>query len=325
MVNKVFVLTEPYKFEVYTTELHNPQVGYVTIKFLFCGICGGDYSRFIGRRKDYPISLGHEFVAVVVNSGESYRMKNGDIVISDLNYRCGSCSYCKRGVSHLCINNNQGLFSNRGFAQYANIKEEYLFKIEPLRYLPSATFIEPLSCVMHACKGLQFGQNSNILIVGAGSIGTMFAFCLKYGYNCSKVEITDIIDEREKNINSCFGTRIYNGDSHEYDIIIECSNSTDGLKFALNNVGNGGCICVMSHLYGTDTSFVYESLCKKEIDAIFPLRNGDASNMIEAIDLISQHWKPQFDSLLCVYTDINRAFIEKDTTSFNKQVVYIQE
>ena len=321
MVNKIHMLTEPYRFEVSDTELPEPSIGYVTINYLFCGICEGDYSRYIGRRKDYPISLGHEFVAKVVNPGTSDKMKKGNIVISDLNYRCGSCSSCKRGASHLCINNNLGLFSNRGFAQYANINEDYLFRIEPLRYLPSATFIEPLSCVIHACEGLEINESSSILIVGAGSIGTMFAFCLKYRYNCSKVEITDIIPEREIKVNNCFGTRIYNGYSHEYDIIIECSNSSDGLKFVLNNIGNGGCICVMRHLYGLDTSFVYEALCQKEIHATFPLRNGNTSNMIAAIELISRHWAPKFDSLIRVYTDINRAFSEKKKTVYNKQVV----
>ena len=61
MVNKIHMLTEPYRFEVSDTELPEPSIGYVTINYLFCGICEGDYSRYIGRRKDYPISLGHEF------------------------------------------------------------------------------------------------------------------------------------------------------------------------------------------------------------------------------------------------------------------------
>lgn len=321
MDDKVIILTKPYKFEVSDTELPEPSCGYVTIKYLFCGICGGDYSRYIGRRNDYPISLGHEFVAKVVNPGISNKVKKGDIVISDLNYRCGSCVYCKNGVSHLCVNNDLGLFTNRGFAQYTNINENYLFRIEPLDYLPSATFIEPLSCVLHACEGLQINENSNILIVGAGSIGTMFVFCLKKHYNCLNVEITDILTEREEKISQCFGTKIFNGNTHEYDIIIECSNSSVGLKFALDIIRSGGRICVMSHLYGTDTSFVYEMLCKKELHAIFPLRNGNVSNMTTAIDLISHHWEPQFNSLIRVYSDINQAFSEKDKTPYNKQVI----
>lgn len=323
MDNKVIMLTSPYTFEVSDTELPEPANGYVTINYLFCGICGGDYSRYIGRRNDFPISLGHEFVARVVNSGSSKKFKNGDIVISDLNYRCGSCAYCKEGSSHLCVSNDLELFTNRGFAQYANINEDYLFRIEPPSYLPSAAFIEPLSCVVHACESLQINANSNILIVGAGSIGTMFAFCLKYRYNCLNVEITDIITERKEKVSDCFGTGIFNGRSNEYDIIIECSNSSVGLKFALDTIKNGGHICIMSHLYGTDTSFVYETLCKKELHAVFPLRNGNVSNVTTAIDLISRNWQPTFNSLIRVYSDINQAFSEKDKTPYNKQVVQI--
>lgn len=43
--------------------------------------------------------------------------------------------------------------------------------------------------------------------------------------------------------------------------------------------------------------------------------------MIAAIELISRHWAPKFDSLIRVYTDINRAFSEKKKTVYNKQVV----
>ena len=79
----------------------------------------------------------------------------------------------------------------------------------------------------------------------------------------------------------------------------------------------------MSHLYGTDTSFVYETLCKKELHAVFPLRNGNVSNVTTAIDLISRNWQPTFNSLIRVYSDINQAFSEKDKTPYNKQVVQI--
>ncbi len=321
MKNKIFMLTNSYHFEEKQVELFSPPSQYVTVKYLFCGICGGDYSCYIGRRTNYPISLGHEFVGEVINAEKSNKFKEGDIVVSDFNYRCGSCYYCTHGLSHLCSQNANGMFSNRGFAQYGNIHENYLLTIPTIEYLPCACFIEPLSCVIHACEFLEINERSNVLIVGAGSIGTMFAFYLKYHFMCSNVEIIDVIEQRANNVNDCFGTYIFKGNFQEYNIVVDCSNTTEGVKFALCAAKRGRHVCIMSHLYGLDTSFIYETLCKHEIYAHFPLRNGETTNMKSAIKFISEHWKSNFNKLVYIYDNVHKAFDEKCKTSYNKQII----
>ena len=66
--NIVSYLVAPHKFNNEACML--PDIvpsDYVRVKYEYCGICGGDYSRFLGYRNDYPISLGHEFVAKVLD------------------------------------------------------------------------------------------------------------------------------------------------------------------------------------------------------------------------------------------------------------------
>lgn len=64
--NIVSYLVAPHKFVNFNTLLPDEiPTDYVRVKFLFCGICGGDYSRYLGYRKEYPLSLGHEFVAQI--------------------------------------------------------------------------------------------------------------------------------------------------------------------------------------------------------------------------------------------------------------------
>ena len=96
--NIVSYLIQPHKFINIRSYLPDSiPVEYVRIKYLYCGICGGDYSRYLGYRTEYPISLGHEFVAQILdyNGLQSTDFKKGDYVVSDFNYRCNNCSYCQ--------------------------------------------------------------------------------------------------------------------------------------------------------------------------------------------------------------------------------------
>lgn len=105
------------------------------------------------------------------------------------------------------------------------------------------------------------------------------------------------------------------------DLVVVCSDSVQGLKSALNSAQHGGQVCVMSHLYGLDTSFVYEQACKKELRCYFPLRNGEQNNLLLAADYIDQYWVSEYDDMLTIYDDIDAAFKEKESSSFCKQIV----
>lgn len=88
---------QPHKFVNINTYLPDDiPVDYVRVKYLYCGICGGDYSRYLGYRTEYPLSLGHEFVAQILdyNCVHSVNFNIGDFVVSDFNYRCQKCHYC---------------------------------------------------------------------------------------------------------------------------------------------------------------------------------------------------------------------------------------
>lgn len=325
MHNKVYYHTAPYKIETVNNVIAPPTRKYITVEYLYCGICGGDYSTYIGRRNDFPYSLGHEFVGRVINIGNDVSALHiGDYVISDFNYRCGNCINCISGKSHLCLQNDVQKFTNRAFAQYGNIHENYLYKIPQFKFLPKACLIEPLSCVIHACNLCKFNKNMNIVINGCGSIGMLFIFYLSKVLSLKNIYINEINEMREKNIIANFPVKTYKPNIiDKYDYIIECSNSTEGVKKSLDLCSAGGRICIMSHLYGVDTSFIYEKICKKELVPIFPLRNGNIDTIKLAIDYINNIWDDNAKELLGIYDDIYFAFNQKNTTNFNKQIVRI--
>ncbi len=294
----------------------------VLVRFLYCGVCGGDYSAYIGRRKEYPISLGHEFVAEVINIGSNVSWAGRNrYVVSDLNFRCGKCQYCKNGKSHLCEKNNIALFTNRGFAKYAVIHNSYLFPISKMIPLPIACFVEPLSCVIHASNYCHISQWSSILINGVGSIGTMFVFYITTLLTGIDIYIREPNQQRLKNILELFPVKSYIGQHTHVDAIIECSNQLDGLLEALEIAESETNMCIMSHLYGENTSFVYEYICKKELNVSFPLRNGNKENMETAIKILSYNWKPAYNILYGLYNDIDDIFKNKDLHPCNKQIL----
>lgn len=320
--NTTYFLTAPYTFQKRETILPEPEKDFVTVKFLYCGVCGSDYSKYIGRRDDkYPISLGHEFVAQVVSVGNDVtEIAENDFVVSDLNFRCNECDFCKDKKSHLCLQNGIGKFSNRAFSNYANIHKNYLYRIPLFSYLPKACLIEPLSCVLHACEHLHIPSEYAVLINGCGSIGMLFAFYIKKILQHDNIKILEINEQRSTNIQKQFNISSYKeGDT--FDVIIECSNSVEGLQHALQLSKCGKVICIMSHLYGVDTSFVYDTICKKELYPIFPLRNGEPENIHLAVSYLHSFWKEQYNNMLVIYNNPIDAFEGKAQDNFNKQIV----
>lgn len=328
MENNVYYLIKKRTFQLSRNDLSTLKPNFVRVQYLYCGICGGDYSCFLGRRTSYPYSLGHEFVAKVIKIGtEVTNLKENDYVISDFNYRCGRCSYCLDKKEHLCIQNDVSYFSNRAFAEYADIHRNYLYNVNVLDNIVNATLVEPLSCVIHAYNEiLSICNPKSILIVGLGNIGMIFAFYLKLVIKKEKVFIHDSVPEKERRIIALFNCAEMDIDyTLKYDLIIDATNSITGAKFCLDISSSSQKYCMMSHLYGLDTSFIYEMMCQKEIHPLFPLRNGNRENIHLAIKIIYQYWQSSFDETIEVFpiTQIQNIFDKKHSLKSNKQIISI--
>lgn len=322
--NIIALFTAPHRIELVEGSIPTLRDNYVFVEYLFCGICGGDYSVYCGNRQLYPVSLGHEFVAKVISVGRSViNIRPGQYVVSDFNYRCGKCGYCANDQSHLCVKNDIGYFSNRGFAKYATINSSYLIPITPPEYLPRACLVEPLSCVIHACNSLCIQKGMHILICGGGGIGMLFCFLLRKAYEDIHITLLEQNHSKTELIKKHFTVQEYNiSANRNYDLLVDCSNSIKGLRFLLDYAQRGSRVCVMSHLYGLETSFVYEQACKKELSCCFPLRNGSQKNLLISSMYIEKYWKSEYDDMIAIYDDISVAFKEKDRNPFCKQIVH---
>lgn len=323
--NIISYLIESHKFVNIKSYLPDEiPADYVRVKYLYCGICGGDYSRYLGYRTEYPISLGHEFVAQILdyNCSQTVDFENGDYVVSDFNYRCNNCSYCQKGKTHLCIQNDISLFTNRAFSVYADIHYSYLSKIDSsINPIYRATTIEPLSCILHAMDNYDLSKIKRVLIYGVGNIGMLSAF---YLHNCcdKDVYVYDTFKERCTLVAQILRCNIADFDNN-YDLVIEATNDTYGLLNCIMDSEYNQLICSFSHLYGQNTEDIYTALVKKESNIYFPLRNGSKENLSRAAQIIKSKWSTREDCLIKIFEtdDLCLAFEAKKDCIQPKQII----
>jgi threonine dehydrogenase-like Zn-dependent dehydrogenase len=322
-------LAGPGHFAIRSQEMTPLQPNWVRVRFLYCGICGSDMSQFESRREvSYPASLGHEFVAEVTEVGASvHSVKPSDIVTSDLNYRCGDCEQCLAHRSHLCREGQIGLFSNRAFADFGDIHESYLLRLDGKPEMQLA-LSEPLSCVLHAKRWATLHADDRILVIGAGGIGLCMAFALCNQSPTFEFEITDLDPNRLALISDAVapGGRAIPRPEGEYDVVFDLSGSESGLHAACTHVKPGGRLCSMSHLDGyTTAEFLLTILTRKDVSFTLSYLNGEPENLAMAARLLAQGWNPLWDRLLDLLPidQLQHAFEQRRKAPWCKTLIHV--
>lgn len=299
------------------------------VQFRFCGICGSDLSKFEGRRSiSYPESLGHEFVGEILAVGDGVdHLEPGDVVTSDLNFRCGRCDQCRLGRSHLCRDNQVGLFTNRAFSQIGDFHVDYLLAIEgpPAAHLALA---EPLSCVLHAKEWAAPRPGERILVLGAGGLGSCMAFALSQEDPKLEFSITDLASRRLSSVASAVGPKgaALVEPQGEYDVVFDLSGSESGLRTATERVKPGGRLCTMSHLDGYATAdFLLGALTRRDVAFKVSYLNGEPRNLVRATRLLQRHWQPAWDALIEIVPlgELSAAFANRRDSDWCKTIVEI--
>jgi threonine dehydrogenase-like Zn-dependent dehydrogenase len=298
-----YVLVAPGKLERRERALDQLADGWARVRVLYCGICGSDLSTFEGRRDvTYPVSLGHEFLAEVwETAGDAGDLAKGDIVTSDLNFRCGRCDQCRRRRSHLCRTGQRGMFSNRGFAQFSDLHASYLTRIDSPADRQLA-LTEPLSCVLHALRWAAPQPSERVLIVGAGGLAGCLAFALSSQKPALPFEITDKLPARSAlTAAATTSARAVPTPDGEYDVVFDLSGSEAGLSVACQHTTPGGRLCTMSHLDGySKADFLLASLTRRDITFTVSYLNGERDTMRNAAIALAESWTPAWDRLVHV-------------------------
>jgi (R,R)-butanediol dehydrogenase / meso-butanediol dehydrogenase / diacetyl reductase len=167
-------------------ELALPLVpGMVEAEVRVCGICGSDVAEY---RKPFairpgrphpltgqepPVTLGHEFSAVITAVGEGVsEVAVGDRIAADACWRCGVCEACASGRYNLCrLSGSVGLSSDGGFAPLVRFPAYCAVRLPNGVSDEVGALLEPLAVALHALDRGGARAGERLVVIGYGPIG----------------------------------------------------------------------------------------------------------------------------------------------------------
>jgi len=252
---KALKIEKPFKIfidDYPTPELMN---GYTLLKVSACGLCGTDLKIYRGETEaNYPIVPGHEIVGEVVKS-DVYAP--GTKVVVDPNSSCGVCDSCRQGRPHLCESlEATGVTRDGGFAEFVLVKNSQVY---PLGNVPvsKAVFAEPLSCVLHGLDLVGNVHVSDVLVVGGGPVGSIFAILIDR-FSVGKLFLIEVEEKRREFLKEVIlknsrAEVIEHPPEDKFDVVVEASGSVKGLKSAFEHLKPGGKLLIFGVLSHRDS------------------------------------------------------------------------
>jgi len=171
-------LYAPRKIVVEEVEKPGPPPGWALVKTAAVGICGTDKAFYTGSYPLFkaPLIPGHEVVGVVVEGPEELV---GSLVLPEINFPCGRCSYCRRGLyTHCPYKKTLGIDFDGGFAEYFVAPVQALHVADGLDPV-TATEVEPLAALIHGLRMYPPEPYSKIAVVGTGNLAYMLVQLLR--------------------------------------------------------------------------------------------------------------------------------------------------
>lgn len=176
----------------------------IRVKVEACAVCGTDLKTKLhgNPRIAPPQIMGHEFVGAVETVGarvEGFAV--GERVVMATSISCGTCCYCVRGWTNLCLDLRPISFRYPGgMAEFITIparalRNGHAVKV-PAGILPEhAALAEPVSCAVNAAENCAIVQGDTVVVVGGGPLGIMNA-CAAREYGASKVILAGTNERR---------------------------------------------------------------------------------------------------------------------------------
>jgi 2-desacetyl-2-hydroxyethyl bacteriochlorophyllide A dehydrogenase len=253
-VSQWAVFHGPGRVTIEEAEELAPSPDEVIVKVDSCGVCGTDRAIFRG---DYPLEapivLGHEYSGTIVAIGsgaQSWQL--GERVCIDPNITCGSCSYCHRGLSHLCERLSPlGIARNGGFAEYCAVPSAYAYRLPDSLALEAGALIEPLACALRGLEQASVEPGDTVTILGAGAIGCILLQLARISGAAATIVAEPDAARRARSLDFGADSVCDSGDEARTvvmeqtgglgaDVVIEASGTIEGARLSLELVRRGG-------------------------------------------------------------------------------------
>ena len=155
-----------------------PTAAQALVKVSMAGICNTDLEIVKGYMGFQGV-LGHEFVGVVEQASDSSLV--GKRVCGEINFGCGNCEWCARGMNRHCPNRTVlGILNQPGiFAEYAVLPVENLRAVSDSVSDQAAVFVEPVAAAFEILEQVQVAPNYKVAVIGDGKLGLLICQVLK--------------------------------------------------------------------------------------------------------------------------------------------------
>jgi (R,R)-butanediol dehydrogenase/meso-butanediol dehydrogenase/diacetyl reductase len=187
-----------------------PGPGDLLIEVTAVGVCGTDAHEFHSGPHQFPLTtahhasghvgpmvMGHEFAGRIVELGPGVSgFSVHELVACGAGVSCGECVNCHRGRTNLCERYwTIGLNGHGGLAEYVVAPASICYSADAWGLSEHlAGLAQPMSIAVHATQRARVDAGDDVVILGAGGIGTFLVRAVSDV--ASRVAVIDLSAER---------------------------------------------------------------------------------------------------------------------------------
>ncbi len=300
---KAILLEKPQHFTMTDVAAPGePGPGEARVRVHRVGICGTDYSGFLGKMPfySYPRIPGHELgVEVLAVGPDSGSVSPGQRCSVEPYMNCQTCFACRRGGGNCCEN-----LQVLGVHTDGGMRPEFIVpsrKLHPSTQLTwdQLALVETLAIGCHAVNRGAPQPRENVLVIGAGPIGLSVIEFVKL--SGARTIVLDLNQQRLDFCRQVMGvehTVFAKGDGSELQalkdltegalptVVIDATGSNKSMSNALNYVGHTGKL-VFVGITTAEVSFLHPLMHRREL-SLLASRNALPGDFARIIQLIEQ-------------------------------------
>lgn len=269
------------KFEVVDMDKPELKEKGAIVRVTGCGLCGSDIVKLKHNSVPDGTVLGHEIVGKIVKIHSDTDFMVGDEIVMGHHVPCFDCTYCYGENYSMCRKFKHTNIVPGGFAEYIYVSEDHLmntvFNVTASITDEEISFTEPLACCIRCVKRTKVDFNSNVLVVGLGTIGLLMGQAAReLGFKAYGVDLLDERVELAKKFG--FEDAFKLGDLREtvsdmkltvnpsgFDAVIMTSGADKALDLAFASVRDGGTINVFSSVKSDETAYPNNQIYYREL------------------------------------------------------------
>jgi 2-desacetyl-2-hydroxyethyl bacteriochlorophyllide A dehydrogenase len=299
---KAIQLEKPQQFRrIEIPEPSAPGPGEALVRVHRVGICGTDYSGYLGKMPffSYPRIPGHELGVEVLAVGSGVtNVKAGDRCSVEPYMNCQTCFPCRRGNSNCCETLKVlGVMMDGGMCDRLVVPARKLHVSAKLS-LDQLALVETLGIGCHAVNRGAPQAGENVLIIGAGPIGLAATEFVKL--TGARTILLDLLEPRLEFVRKRIGvadTITAKGDGSELEklkeltdgtlaqVVIDATGNNKSMSNALNYVSFTGRLVYVG-ITQQEVTFAHAPVMHRRELTLLASRNALPADFTRIIKLI---------------------------------------